>query len=139
MIRSEQMARILVKRTEIFRGRFEETYEWQGEPHWPVEIGGYYWRQVDESPADIVARLPWPMTLVREFGEFGAGDIYMRTDGRNWWHARWTVARYAVAKRWGWFARRLILTLMVWGLAYVGEAEVITWSAVGKKPPEWRR
>ncbi len=119
---------IIVTRTDLPLGRVSFSYEWDGEPNWPIRISGYY---LDEHPLET---LPWPLMKVED-GERWLDDaaIYMRKDGRWAIYAWFTKARYSIKKFLHPIYYRLIITAMVWGLAYVPEATVPSWRNLGRK------
>jgi hypothetical protein len=121
-------------------GRRHVTYKWEGDANLPVIIDRQTLRfelnqSVDEFPKEINF-LPWPLKLIDDDDEAYwcyDGALYSRTDGLNkllwlyyWWRTR--ARRY-----WHPFKYRLLLTLMVWGAAYIPEFERPSWRHIGRK------
>lgn len=123
-------AQILVKRSEIARGRYHLEFEWVGSPYWPIRIN---W-QIFES--DDFKQLPWPIKEIENADEWRGTIIktFLRTDVP--WHLSWLEwkLRRGLRRLFGLIYERLIISAMVWGLAYVPEGEAPSWKHLGKKP-----
>jgi hypothetical protein len=117
-----EYAEILAHDHELPLERRYTTYEWKGKPSAPVIIGR--WMEVKD--------LPWKLRLIEKEPYWDAG-IYARTDGYLLLFAWLTAARYALRKAWQWVSYRLILTAMVWGLAYTPPWETPSWRDIGRK------
>jgi len=113
-------AYIMGRRHSFFRGRYYNTFEWQGKAHWPVLISYSVF-----DPADL-SQLPWPLRKVEDCPPLDAA-IYVRTDVAGGWWARLVVARKLLGQRWMWFYVRLIMTAMVWECAYVPTGTAPSW------------
>ncbi len=121
-------AQVIITTNELPLGRVSYSFQWEGEPNWPISISRYF---LDEFPLET---MPWPLMKVRE-GESILDDyaIYMRKDGHWAIYAWFTKARYSIKRFLQPIYCRLIITAMVWGLAYVPEATVPSWRNLGRK------
>ena len=104
---------------------FVKSLTWQGMPTLPVFI------------TDMERQTwpwPWPLALVEEM-PYRGGALYARTDGLNrlaWlWHRASAPARRAALS----LRTRVVLTLMVWGLAYCRAGDVPAWRDIGRRRP----
>jgi len=110
--------KILAHRKEIFRGRFEVTYEWSGNLRKPVFVG------FNESKL-----VPFPLRKVEDCPHMDGG-YYIRTDVSFWWI---TEARIKAADLFSLIYHRIILTANVWGLAHTPMGNVPSWRDLLKK------
>lgn len=115
-----EYARLTVRRTQLIRNRFYDTFEWQGEPRWPVIIS------YDVERDGMLKRFPWPLRKVEDRPWEGCA-IYIRTDVYGGWLARLLVARHLLGQRLLWFYARLIMTAVVWECAYVPFGTIPSW------------
>lgn len=119
----DNLARIVCTQHQLPLGKHYITYEWEGKKHWPVIISDRYLNIYD---------LPWPLELIDRDWVSSYTGVYMRTDTKFpfWW---FTKIRVSIGKLIRPIYYRLILTAMVWGLAYVPNYEAPSWKHLGKK------
>ena len=123
-------------RREILRGRYVTTVRWVGPPTGTVDVDPWIVRQLTGRD-DLPERLNLGGYPLRKVGENEtinpARGVYARADaafGLAWpWHKLGRAVLPALSLLRG----RLVMTLMVWGLAWVPEAEIPSWRHVGKK------
>ena len=123
-----EYAEIHITRHELPLGRQHLTFDWIGSPLKPVRIS------VSPFRGFSVDKLPWPMIKIESDPAWGV-DCYLRIDGflRPWsWLVRF---RYWIKRLLEPIYYRLILTAMVWGLAYTPPGTVPSWHDLGKKNP----
>jgi len=121
-----EYAQIIGTRHSLPFGRHYVTYEWLGKPTMPVQIAFGY-------EDEILGHLPWSLKEVQK-DYCHLTTIYVRKDGALAIMAAFTAAKYWLRCRFIKIYHRLIITAMVWGLAYVPEAEVPSWKDIGRKP-----
>lgn len=117
-------AQILVQETTLPFGRRHRSYEWQGSRFATAEVSfGLY--------VPLKKEAPWPLKVVGDDFQNGR-RIIARADGA----AAFSWLYHSAV---GWWSRttgltksRLIITLMVWNLAYVPEGGMPDWCHVGK-------
>lgn len=118
-----------------FNRRFT-TYRWIGPASAPVRINRYMvdpdCRTIDEA----AQRLPWRLRKLPNGHDFlrDAAD-FVRVDGGLWVPALLTEWRHRLRDRWDWLTARMVLTLMVWGLAWVDEGTQPRWADVKRRHP----
>lgn len=134
----EDTAEIIVHERELLPGRMSRTYEWRGLSSWPVLIHGNTLSRLMEQPfkgngyPEIVDCFPWKLRLIDEAAYHLNGAYYVRTDSGMWAYLWMMVRANRMIQT---LKQRIILTLMVWGLAYVEPGELISWRCVGRKWP----
>ena len=115
-------ARIIIREHELPLGRGRTyTYELEGPPNAPVLIPNW----VD------LKDLPWKFVFYDNDYMYD-GKIYIRASAFTWF----VIAKHKLRQAWQWFAYRLIITAMVWGLAYTEPGVTPSWSDLGKKRPK---
>ena len=118
-------AMIEITRHELPLGRHYLTYKWIGKPWQPVWITELF---VDQQLSDF----PWKLIEVDRDYSKRAG-LYVRADG-FWVVTRWmTSLKIGIQKLLGLTYYRLIITAMVWALAYVPQGDIPSWRHLGKK------
>ncbi len=75
---------------------------------------------------------PWPLKKIGYNPECNT-TWYVRTDSYTWW---WSYLKLIFRNRWIHVKMRIIMTLMVWGLAYIPHGEIVGWYQVGRK--KWK-
>jgi len=119
-------ADILVKEHRLPWGRRTFTFEWVGPATGVVEMDWDAWERFYKG------KLPWPLRVVAE--DLLAAKVYVaRVDEP--YHLSWA---YHATRAWlqrtlGLLWARCILTLMVWGLAWVPEGEIPSRKHIGRK------
>jgi hypothetical protein len=118
-------------------------FEWAGPTHLPVRFGEelYFYARAQGIEFDIahaphsIKWLDWPLRLVdsSRSGLVPFEAVYARTDGRNaavwlWWRVRSLALR-----AWRFLSARVVLTLWVWGLAYVKPGARPSWRDIGRR------
>jgi hypothetical protein len=104
------------------------SFEWVGSPHAPVRVTDYF------RPFLSNSNFPFKLEKVDKYPVVGV-TLYRRTDVLinlrliQFLEARWLNHCEAFDG----FQMRLIMTLHVWGLAYVPEWETPSWSCVGRR------
>jgi len=121
----KEIAKIIIHNHELAFGRRYETYEWDGKPWWPVEISKIYENELDN--------IPWPLKKIGESSWMSETGIYIRKDGALAIWAFLVDMKIRVSWFIQWFYVRLIMTAMVWGLAYVPVSEIPSWRHLGKR------
>jgi len=114
---------------ELPFGTVRYSYKWVGSPFQPVAISKVL-------KPEFIDNLPWPLVRV-DVDDSRPWDVdyYLRIDGflRPWsWLVRF---RYWIKRLLEPIYYRLILTAMVWGLAYTPPGTVPGWRDLGKKNP----
>lgn len=124
----DNLAHIICHQHQLPLGRYYTTYEWEGKKHWPIFIDD---RFLGIYGVPRIEHLPWPLELVDRRGDVLI-SVYMRKDTTiPYWLL--TKIKYKIKKFFYPVYCRLILTAMVWGLAYVPDYEVPSWKHLGKK------
>lgn len=124
----ENRAHIICHQHQLPLGKYYTTYEWEGKKNWPIFIDD---RFLGIYGVPRIKTFPWPLKLVDRQGDMLI-SVYMRTDTTfpHWWI---TKLRISIGKFIHPIYCRLILTAMVWGLAYVPDYEVPSWKHLGKR------
>lgn len=118
-------AHITVTRHELPLNRFYETYSWEGKKHWEVVLPFYFYTRHD------INKFPWPLEVVDYHSDW-LDIVCMRKDTAiPYW--LFTKIKYKTKKLVYPVYHRIILTAMVWGLAYVPDYEIPSWRHLGKK------
>lgn len=107
------MALIIVRREEIYPGKYILSYEWEGGLREPVSIS----LDVD------ISKFPFPLIAIPEQG-FTFSRTYIRTDVSFW---QFPYMRVKILNFLRDINARLIMTAHIWGLVRVYEAEIPTW------------
>lgn len=96
------------------------SYEWEG--RWDALV----W-------FSTLAAMDYPFPpYLRYVGENALGDRHYYAHKNIAW---WWISKAGIYNRYVFLRSRIVRTLIIWGLAYVGPGEMIGWSAVGKKKP----
>jgi hypothetical protein len=117
-------SRIISHYHELPFGRHYITHEWEGKPNQPAFISYFSWTEIKDYP--------WPLTKIGDRPEEG-GALYARKDGWLWANSYWMRGRLWIRKRLELVYYRLIMTAMVWGLAYVDPGSIPSWRDIGKR------
>ena len=108
------------------RGRIR-TYYWRGNPAGVAVVDRKFW-------ADLEKELPWPVVIIEDEVVWQQYRI-ARTDGANRLFSIYHSIRHKAKTLKDGFQMRFIVTLMVWGLAYVPENQKPSWRHIGRKNP----
>jgi hypothetical protein len=121
-------AEIIITHNELPLGRHYLSYEWKGKPTQLVRISR---KAIDFGELDI-DKIPWPLAQVDEDYQWGI-TYYARKDA--WFGLyRWLVVfRYFLRRKVELIYYRLLLTAMVWGLAWIPQSEIPTWRHLGRR------
>jgi hypothetical protein len=101
------------------------TFFWEGPRTATVLVSMDLWEEVKEQ-------LPWKVRIVGK-DERRYAFIIARADGPYFFSWLYHTAK---AHLWNWtagFKARLVMTLVVWNLAYVPDGEIPGWRHVGKR------
>jgi hypothetical protein len=119
-----EYARIIVQRHALPLDRHYDTYEWKGDPRWPVQVDWYMQREIDQ--------LPWKLVLIDRYRLM---PIYCRTGGWLTFNATYLRAAQTLSRFWRGFKSRLIMTAHVWGIGCTEQAELFEWRNLRRKSP----
>ena len=119
-----EYAEIIITDHDLGMGRYYQTYAWCGKPTDLIMINDRY--------KDGIKNLPWPLRLIDRTCDMG---IYVRKDAFLGIYQLWVRLMVFARRITGKTYYRLIMTAMVWGLAYIPEAEIPHWKHLGKKRP----
>jgi hypothetical protein len=122
-----EYARIEANYHGVLRGRGYYTYDWVGPKTAPALIASW----LDSAWFEL---LPWPVREI-ECDTLIPSKCVVRTDVGGGLPALWMEWRIKTHRLRVMLKARVIITLMVWGLAWVDEAVEPRWSDIGKKRP----
>jgi hypothetical protein len=120
-------AEIEVVRHFLAFGCQSHSFRWAGPKTAPVFLDGQW-----ELIYGPIASLPWKLKRIRE-DRLGWGGYYIRADGWLYPLAALTDAWIHLKDAGRWVTDRVVLTLMVWGLACVPQSESPSWRHIGRK------
>lgn len=109
------------------RIREVERVEWVGDPGAPLVIDSW-------SAKNLLPRMPYQFEKI-DHDVLYRTETYIRLDAGMWY------AYHRFVRDWNnfvlfplqWVAFRLILTLQVWGLAYIHPCEMPSWDCIGRR------
>ena len=111
----------IIVETHTVRNTRYYTYKWQGNKKSKVFIPFDF----QEDNPD----LPWKLHKIKEDWSSG-GTYYVRKDVLFWWITSIKTWMFNIFL---WWKVRFIITLSIWGLAYVSAGEIPNWECVFKK------
>lgn len=109
---------------ELPFGKSYRTYHWPAKPWQAVLIG--------DRAIEYRHEMPWKLVEVERYPEW-RGSLYVRSDGFLLVTRCLMAVKIKVKKLLELVYYRLILTAMVWGLAYVPDFEAPSWRHLGKQ------
>ncbi|OGH07449.1 MAG: hypothetical protein A2W22_03205 [Candidatus Levybacteria bacterium RBG_16_35_11] len=123
MMNNTNYADIVITRYKLPLDRHYCTYKWEGKITYPVILDPR-WTEID--------KLPFPLKCIEE--NYSHKNVYIRKDAGFglWW--RWVTLKYWLKQKINPIYYRLMITAMVWGLAYVDQGAIPSWRDLGKKP-----
>jgi hypothetical protein len=128
-VANREYARLVYQRQELIDGRYLVTVKWEGNPCLPIVVDPRF-----SSREFEIAQQSWPLVKIGQTRDWMKPcDVYARTDVGLGIPARYHRLRYWLRRKTGPLKARIVMTAMIWGLAYVPEGEIITWSHLGKR------
>lgn len=122
---------------KLIMGRVVKEYVWQGDIRGEVRLNiNELYRQFGDKIPSKLTFGGIPLRLVDTSKRFYTNEAtYVRTDAAPFWALR-RLASYRLYALCNWIVPRVIMTLHIWGFAWVPFGEMPSWHHVGKRRPE---